>query len=197
MVKSAEFPNKKECDRVVFTKIKKYLDSIIQKEPSIVIQKEPSVVIQKEPSVVIQSNHPDASKTSQIAIEKMITGEELNLTVDMKNLVYVIVDIENISKQDQLSQLNLIKIPDKVVKILKIAGFCSTVTNHANIIVRSNRKDAVDHYISYIVGQLESRDIKPKIYVVSRDKFGSCLQDFCNNVTHCANVSDLIQLLTM
>jgi len=96
---------------------------------------------------------------------------------DMSNQIIVIVDYENISKQSEISKLNTYLETNSIVsKVIKVAGFCSNVKITADIIVRSNRSDAVDHYISYLTGKLESCEYPPKkIYVISRDKFGSCL----------------------
>jgi len=120
--------------------------------------------------------------------------------IDMRNYVVIIIDYENICKQSEITKLanyinNVVENRKNEInaKIIKIAGFCSNVKNGADIIVRSNRSDAVDHYISYLIGKLESNVNPPKkIYIISRDKFGSCLQDFCNNVDHCADVNDFI-----
>jgi hypothetical protein len=115
---------------------------------------------------------------------------------DMSNQIIVIVDYENISKQSEISKLNTYLETNSIVsKVIKVAGFCSNVKTTADIVVRSNRSDAVDHYISYLTGKLESCEYPPKkIYVISRDKFGSCLQDFCNNVSHCSDVNDFIEI---
>lgn len=122
---------------------------------------------------------------------------------DMTKTIIVIVDFENICKQSDIIKLtNYIKHymqsqQEFTVRIVKIAGFCSSVKNSADIVVRSNRSDAVDHYISYLVGKLEVSKLPPKkIYIISRDKFGSCLQDFCNNVEHSSDVNDFISVFT-
>lgn len=122
-----------------------------------------------------------------------ITGTNLSKTI------IVVVDFENICKQSDINKLSthiksfMSQQQELIIKVIKIAGFCSSVKNTADIVVRSNRNDAVDHYISYLVGKLESSNFPPKkIYIISRDKFGSCLQDFCNNVEHSSDVSDFI-----
>jgi len=111
---------------------------------------------------------------------------------DMSNTIIVIVDFENISRLDEIAHLYNVVVPGKAIYIVKVAGFCSSVKQNSDIVVRSNRKDAVDHYISYLIGLLESKNTFPIIYIISRDKFGSCLQDFCNNVTHCSDVADFL-----
>lgn len=122
---------------------------------------------------------------------------------DMREQIVVIVDYENISKQSEITKLTAfleaIYMKSNISSnLIKVAGFCSNVKNTADIIVRSNRGDAVDHYISYLTGKLESSENPPKkIYVISRDKFGSCLQDFCNNVDHCSDVDDFIDIYGM
>lgn len=113
--------------------------------------------------------------------------------------ILIIVDYENISKYDILKLenyvvrlSNILNNNNKTIKIIKIAGYCSSNKKNANIIVRSNRKDAVDHFISYYIGKIESNLIEQQIYIMTHDKFGSCLQDFCNNVIHVADADDFI-----
>jgi hypothetical protein len=120
---------------------------------------------------------------------------------DLSNTIVVIVDFENVSNKNDIIKLTqFVKTTKKNktkhdIKMVKIAGYCSTVKSTADIVVRSNRKDAVDHYISYYIGLLEAQPKPPmKIYIISRDKFGSCLQDFCNNVEHNSDVSDFINV---
>ena len=124
--------------------------------------------------------------------------------------IIIVVDRENISKDADIERLekhitNISNIlhssqneSDRNIQLttIKIAGYCSTVKKDVDIVVRSNRKDAVDHYISYYVGKLESsvKNIK-KIYVVTRDNFAGCLQDFCNIIQHVADVDDLMDML--
>jgi len=119
--------------------------------------------------------------------------------MDLTKTIVVIVDSENICKQSDINRLTshldlfMYQQQEISVKVVKVAGFCSSVKNTADIVIRSNRNDAVDHYISYLIGKLESNMLPPKkIYIISRDKFGSCLQDFCNNVEHSSDVSDFI-----
>jgi len=136
-------------------------------------------------------NHIIKSNTTTVSKINNIFDDVLN-TNDMLNMVFILVDFENISNLNQVARLYNVKIPAKDIHIVKIAGFCSSVKQNADIVVRSNRKDAVDHYIGYLIGMLESRKQSPIIYIISRDKFGSCLQDFCRNVTHCADVDDFL-----
>ena len=114
---------------------------------------------------------------------------------DLSNTIIVMVDLENISKYEDIYNLTQFVKKYKNIVMIKVAGFCSTVKTSADIIVRSNRKDAVDHYISYYIGMLEHLSKPPKkIYIISRDKFGSCLQDFCNNVEHSSDVDDFCNM---
>ena len=115
--------------------------------------------------------------------------------IDLSTKVIIIVDFENISRLDDVAKLYDVVIPNKDVIVLKVAGFCSSIKHNADIVVRSNRKDAVDHYISYLVGLLESENTCPITYIITRDKFGSCLQDFCKNVTHCSDVTDFFDMI--
>ena len=118
--------------------------------------------------------------------------------------MYVVVDLENIAKIDKSMIESAVKsnstMTKKTVEIVQVAGFCSSVKSSANIVVRSNRKDAVDHYIGYLIGLLEAnmtkKQLQQPIYVVTRDKFGSCLQDFCTNVVHCSDVADFVHCVS-
>ncbi len=124
--------------------------------------------------------------------------------MDLSKIIVVIVDFENISKQSDIIKLTQF-IKDAMnyeseycIKMVKIAGYCSSVKGTADIVVRSNRKDAVDHYVSYYIGLLEAQPNPPKkIYVISRDNFGSCLQDFCKNVEHNSDVNDFINVFNI
>lgn len=108
----------------------------------------------------------------------------------------VIVDYENVSKESEIIKLEKyikgLLNGGTSIRIVKIAGHFSTVKKSADIVVISNRNDAVDHYISYYIGRLEATSSTKHTYVITRDKFGSCLQDFCNNVTHVPSVDDFI-----
>ena len=81
--------------------------------------------------------------------------------------------------------------------MLKFAGFCNARAKTANIVVRSNRADAVDHYISYLIGLLEMKTNPPKrIHVITKDHFGACLQDYCKNVIHNPFESDFTKMFS-
>lgn len=196
-----KFLTKKEAEYCVFSQILEFLElkfklleSNFSKIPH--SQKFDNVIVDKldEPIKTLD----ESNKTIVNHIIKFDTIQKINNifdimnTDDMSNMVFVIVDFENISNLNQVARLNNVKIPTKNVHIVKVAGFCSSVKQNADIVVRSNRNDAVDHYIGYLIGLLESRKQSPIIYIISRDKFGSCLQDFCKNVTHCADVDDFL-----
>jgi hypothetical protein len=168
--------NKKDCEYDVFQKILNFLSEKLN--------------TQHTNSNICTNTKIETIKKQTISIFDLIKED-----YDMSNTIIVIVDFENISCLDQVAQLYNVVIPKKTIYVVKVAGFCSSVKQNADIIVRSNRKDAVDHYISYLIGLLESKEISPIIYIVSRDKFGSCLQDFCKNVTHCSDVSDFLHYI--
>lgn len=164
-IKSEEYLNKKDCEKDAYGQIKDLLLSL----------------------------NLDLELDNKKSFDLSDEINKLKLTRNKNKTVYVLIDFENIPKLDDIALLNNFKIENKTIKVLKIAGFCSGVKANADIIVRSNRKDAVDHYISYMVGLLESA-CSPEIYVVTRDKFGSCLQDFCKNVKHCSDVHDFMNI---
>jgi len=152
-------------------------------------------------SLDTSSNFSTLTPSSNKAVDRPVQKtasifDLLEVSDDLSNDIIIIVDFENVQKLDQLALLYDVVIPDKDIHIVKIAGFCSCVKHNADIVVRSNRKDAVDHYISYLIGLLESGKTYPIIYVITRDKFGSCLQDFCKNVTHCSDVMDFLNIIS-
>lgn len=110
----------------------------------------------------------------------------------------IIIDHDNVSKDSDILKLeNFVKVKmNNISFIIKISSYISSTKNTADIIVRSSRKDAVDHYISYLIGkingifELNKRSIK--IYIITRDKFGGCLHDFVVNVMHNVDVNDFI-----
>lgn len=146
-------------------------------------------------SKIIQPLKTTESTKSIESTESTKLSEPVN-TYALMNVV-IIIDFENMSKANDLTKLLEFienKNKSKQISIIKVAGYCSSMKTAADIVVRSNRKDAVDHYISYFIGILEANNPSPKIYVVTRDKFASCLQDFCKNVHHCSDVDDFINM---
>ena len=87
--------------------------------------------------------------------------------------------------------------PRPSIEIVKFAGHASTMKDTADIVVRSTRNDAVDHYIGFYLGMRigENPNLTKthSIHILSRDKFASCLQDFCFAVTHNVDVDHLIE----
>lgn len=166
---------------IVHQHVDRYLDTVTKE-----IVPTTRIALSTVQPTLTRSTHMNTEKTSVFNIH------------DIKSDVLVVVDFENISRMDELSRLEKFAstVPNSIT-IIKVAGFCSSMKDKADIVVRSNRKDSVDHYISYLVGLIESKDESPKIYVISRDKFGSCLQDFCKNVKHCSDVIDFIQAYQM
>lgn len=141
------------------------------------------------------------NKINETLTTTMTIADILNFCEVCNDKLFIIIDLENISKVDINSIALAIdsnpQLAQKHMRIIKIAGFCSSVKSSADIIIRSNRKDAVDHYISYLIGVIETKSHESSlIYVITRDKFGSCLQDFCNNVIHCSDVIDFIQCVS-
>src|SRR5436190_642425 len=118
------------------------------------------------------TGNPTAIKLSIDNIEYEHTHQKINnkdifvctvtYSMNQKKNIIIILDFENINKLSDVDKLMLHiasiskNRSDILIKIIKIAGFCSTVKNSADIVVRSNRKDAVDHYISYFVGKMEA-----------------------------------------
>jgi hypothetical protein len=86
------------------------------------------------------------------------------------------------------------------IEIIKFAGHASTMKDTADIVVRSTRNDAVDHYIGFYLGMRIGTNPNltktHSIHILSRDKFASCLQDFCFAVIHNVDVDHLIETVT-
>jgi hypothetical protein len=84
----------------------------------------------------------------------------------------------------------------KPIEVIKFAGKSSSMKGTADVVVNSTRKDAVDHYIGYYLGQRigETPSIVDthSIHILSRDHFASCLEDFNEAVIHNVDVDDLI-----
>jgi len=90
--------------------------------------------------------------------------------------------------------------PMPSIEIIKFAGHASTMKDTADIVVRSTRNDAVDHYIGFYLGMRIGTNPNltktHSIHILSRDKFASCLQDFCFAVIHNVDVDHLIETVT-
>jgi len=171
IIKTREFLTKKECERDAYEQLLNFVYKHIIEDGEIKTPKEKKGETTQTKSVEHISEW----------IFKKRDCKTIYVLIDLENVPKINVDtIEKVVNSNKnLSGYNL--------KIAKIAGFCSTVTNFADFVVRSNRKDAVDHFITYIVGMIEAvkNMVDTKIYIITRDKFGSCLQDFCQNVSHC------------
>jgi hypothetical protein len=113
--------------------------------------------------------------------------------------VLVIVDFDNVSKKSEMDKLMELKTRvDTNFDIYKICSFLSSNKKDADFVVRSSRKDAVDHYISCYIGHYFGTHPlnNTKIFVMSRDNFGGCHRDFNFGwVEHVPDVDDLIHIL--
>jgi hypothetical protein len=129
--------------------------------------------------------------------------KNLKIANKTSDRIEILIDYENISDDKEIAKLEnyintlkkskMSRIKNKTIKIKKIAGFFSSKKNKADIVVRSNRKDAVDIFMVYYVGKLEEQYKDIEICIISRDKIFSCLIDFCSNVTHFPDVEDFIK----
>ena len=88
----------------------------------------------------------------------------------------------------------------KGIEIIKFAGYTSSMKAKADVVVKSTRKDAVDHYISFYLGktlgEYPTMADTHSIHILSRDHFASCLADFNSNVVHNVDVDDLIESIS-
>ena len=111
---------------------------------------------------------------------KIKAGEILVPKTDHQTYIYVLVDYENINRVPELDRL------DKKSNELTVLRFVNHLhseskTEEANCIVESSIKDAVDHYISFYIGNLCATVPNNKslhIIVLTRDHFASALPSF-------------------
>lgn len=135
------------------------------------------------------------NENDNIDMSKLIINTE-----HIKKNIIIIIDYENVSNQKEIEKLYNSLNNNSNVKIIKIVSYASplknNLDNNCDIIVRSNRKDAVDHYIGYYIGITNSSNESDNlIYVISKDHFASCIQDFCANVYHAFDINDCINLI--
>jgi hypothetical protein len=129
-------------------------------------------------------------------------------TIHVSKKLLILIDHENISDSKEHTKLDkflsTVQVKttdndntDNGIEVIKFASHGSTVKDKTDIVVRSTRKDAVDHYIGYYLGNrigiTPSITDTHSIHVLSRDHFASCLEDFCEAVTHNVDVMDLIK----
>ncbi|VBB17754.1 hypothetical protein YASMINEVIRUS_217 [Yasminevirus sp. GU-2018] len=207
VIMSREYLTKKECDRDAYDQIL----ALIQHGPH---QTKNTLTSSYLDSAVVESMSRLSTSTVTNSVNSNLPTPSVPVQNYLSNLlercrerddvVYVVVDLENIAKIDKSTIESAVRsnptMIQKTVEIIQVAGFCSSVKSSADIVVRSNRKDAVDHYIGYLIGLLEAnmteRQLQQSIYLITRDKFGSCLQDFCTNVVHCSDVADFVHCVS-
>lgn len=117
--------------------------------------------------------------------------------IQTDKIIWILIDYENISNPKEIIKLEQYLCTQPFQSnIIKFASHASTVRDTADIVIKSTRKDAVDHYIGYWIGlklgQNESIKNSHLIYILSRDHFASCLEDFIDIVKHEISVNDLI-----
>jgi hypothetical protein len=139
--------------------------------------------------------------------------QSLNSIVDDTNIknksfeyydeIFIIVDHENINNKKDIQTLEKYiatvrqhhSFVTTDINIIKICSINSNIKDNCDIIVESTRKDATDHYISYLCGKLENKtDKKYQIHVMTSDHFGSCLSDISPNIHHSISVDYFINL---
>lgn len=141
--------------------------------------------------------------------------------IDIDRNLLILIDYENVSVSKEIDRLKRylqrvnVRIPTdydgylvsnsesdsshvtESIQVIKFAGHASSMKDTADVVVRSTRRDAVDHYIGYYLGiQIGSNpDLlnTHSIHILSRDRFASCLSDFCSSVTHNVDVNHLIE----
>jgi hypothetical protein len=131
-------------------------------------------------------------------IKKNSSKSKVNSKLKIEKDLLILIDYENVSEVKQLKKLDtFLSDIDTNVEIIKFAGHASSMKNSADIVVKSTRSDAVDHYISFYLGQQIglNRNIlnSHSVHILSRDKFASCLEDFCDAVIHNVDVDHLIE----
>jgi hypothetical protein len=170
-------------------------------------------VTELEPDTTPQSN---GSKKFQ-QIQSVGTAENQEEIVLNKCLL-ILIDYENVSVDKEIAKLmsfleNVVcadmnavyegysdsesnESNESPIEVIKFAGHAASMKNNADIVVKSTRRDAVDHYIGFYLGQRIGKNPSlsetHSVHILSRDRFASCLSDFCENVTHNVDVDDLI-----
>lgn len=142
------------------------------------------------------------NKSNNKVTNRSISKKILDLLgTDLTKTIIVMIDFENIGKMET-NEINTVAINsmkknrDIKIIVMNFVSYCNTAVIHADIVVRSNRKDATDHYIGYCIGILESQPYPPQqIHVISKDHFACCLQDFCRNVIHNPSSDDFARML--
>jgi hypothetical protein len=128
------------------------------------------------------------------------TVNQMNNRFTLSHKVIVVIDYENCSKKSEIDRLfKYFSSCESENKIVRIAGYMSSVKDTADIVVRSSRNDAVDHFISFYIGQIYGSSVDlsdTKIFIMSRDKFSGCLEDFCPIVKHVVDIDDLINYVS-
>ena len=120
---------------------------------------------------------------------------------DKKKLNYpvlILIDFDNVSQMSEIEKLN--QFSEKVesyFKIIKFSGITSGNKKKADICVSSSRKDAVDYYIAFYIGQnIDKLENDTKIFIMTRDKFAGCIADFTNGrVEHVVDYDCLMEKL--
>lgn len=168
----------------------------------------------------------DVTKCSEMQSTTINSDDRQNtdcITID-RNLL-ILIDYENVSVSKEIDRLKRylqrvkVRLPTdydgysdsnsdsdsesdsshvtESIQVIKFAGHASSMKDTADVVVRSTRRDAVDHYIGYYLGiQIGSNpDLlnTHSIHILSRDRFASCLSDFCSSVTHNVDVDHLIE----
>jgi hypothetical protein len=155
---------------------------------------------------------PAAPKTTKVS-KTVKFAEEPEIMID--KYLLILIDYENVSVDKEIEKLmqfltrvSYVDLNDTYegysdseteeapIEVIKFAGHSSSMKAKADIVVRSTRKDAVDHYIGFYLGKRigANPDLSTmaSIHVLSRDHFASCLEDFCPNIVHNVDVDDLI-----
>ena len=152
---------------------------------------------------------PDSAKTTQtysgttepdIMIDKylliLIDYENVSVDKEIAKLMSFLTRVSYVDLNDKYEGYSDSESEDQPIEVIKFAGHSSSMKAKSDIVVRSTRKDAVDHYIGFYLGQRMGANPAlhdtASIHVLSKDHFASCLEDFCPNVVHNVDVDDLI-----
>lgn len=108
----------------------------------------------------------------------------------------ILVDYENVSSKNDKSVLDKLE-QNEMISVIRFASYGSSV--NPDIIVESMHRDAVDHYITFYLGNLigKNRHIldETNIYILTRDSFGACLHDFDSRIVHVPTTKYLLENL--
>ena len=113
------------------------------------------------------ANKKDANQNVCLKVYQDLNSTSPNISnvssayhpIEIDKIIWILIDYENVSNPKEILKLErFLTVQPFESKVIKFAGHASTVRDTADIIVKSTRKDAVDHYIGFWIGQEIGKD---------------------------------------